>query len=237
MGKIEIVWDSKARKLTIRDTGTGMTQETIEKFLLNVGSSFYQSEAVLQKHGSFSPISRFGIGVLSTFMIADEVQILTVHPDDEFARRLTLPSVVKSYLIKKMSKGLPEVLAIGQHGTQVVLQVRRSADLKDVEALVRFWLVIPQCEVTCKTDDSAAVGVGFARAPDVLTHYYQLDAEKSLWKSAFEVREDSRPGIELAYVVTKSDFADVWDFATMGDLQRRSFDHRPTRAADEPDLS
>jgi molecular chaperone HtpG len=75
MGKIEVVWDSRARKLTIRDTGNGMTQETIEKFLLNVGSSFYQSEVVLQKHSGFSAISRFGIGILSTFMIADEVAI------------------------------------------------------------------------------------------------------------------------------------------------------------------
>ncbi len=62
MGKIEVLWDSKGRKLTIRDTGTGMTQETIEKFLLNVGSSFYQSETVVQKHPGFSAISRFGIG-------------------------------------------------------------------------------------------------------------------------------------------------------------------------------
>jgi len=88
IGKIEVIWDSKLRVLTIRDTGTGMTQETVENFLLNVGSSFYQSEAVIQKHTGFSSISRFGIGVLSTFMIADEVQILTVHPEDEFARRL-----------------------------------------------------------------------------------------------------------------------------------------------------
>ncbi len=87
-----------------------MTQETIEKFLLNVGSSYYQSEAVLQKHAGFSAISRFGIGVLSTFMVADEVQILTVHPEEEFARRLTLPSVVKSYLIKKIPKGHPECM-------------------------------------------------------------------------------------------------------------------------------
>lgn len=40
MGKIDVIWDSKVRKLTVRDTGTGMTRETIERFLLNVGASF-----------------------------------------------------------------------------------------------------------------------------------------------------------------------------------------------------
>lgn len=212
MGKIEVIWDSKVRRLIVRDTGTGMTQETIEKFLLNVGSSFYQSEAVLQKYTGFSPISRFGIGILSTFMIADEVQILTVHPEEEFARKLTLPSVVKSYLIKKVPKDDPSVRIIGSHGTEVVLQVRRSADLKDVEALVRFWMVIPRCEITCKTDNSAPIRIGFPDAQTVLDHYYQQEKREILWKFVVEVRADSAPGIELAYLVSKSDFADVWDF-------------------------
>jgi hypothetical protein len=214
MGKIEVVWDSRGRKLIVRDNGTGMTQETIEKFLLNVGSSFYQSEAILQRHPAFSAISRFGIGVLSTFMIADEVQILTVHPDDEFARRLTLPSVVKSYLIKKLPKSDPALCPIGSHGTEVTLQVRRSAELANVEALARYWLVLPLCEVTCKTDDAEPVRIGFETAKAAIDHYHKQEKSRPSWTAAYEVRADSDPGIDLAYVVTKSDFADVWDFAT-----------------------
>ena len=230
IGKIEVNSDSKARKLTIRDTGTGMTQETVENFLLNVGSSFYHSEAVLQKHTGFSSISRFGIGVLSTFMIADEVQILTVHPDDEFARRLTLPSVVKSYLIKKIPKGEPAVRAIGSHGTEVILQVRRSAELKDVEALVRYWLVLPKCQVTCKTDESGPVNVGFADAKAVLGHFYEQETEKTRWRATVEVRTESETGLELAYVVSKSDYADVWDFVKIPIPDRRD-----REASSDPD--
>jgi molecular chaperone HtpG len=100
--------------------------------------------------------------------------------------------------------------------------VSRSADIKDVEALVRFWLVIPKCEVTCKTDDLAPVNIGFPDARAVLNHYYQQEMEKASWKSAVEVRTESRPGIELAYLVSKSDFADVWDFFKMPDRTRRT---------------
>jgi len=214
-GKVDIAWDSKNRKLTVRDSGTGMTQETIEKFLLNVGSSYYQSEAVLQQHSDFSPISRFGIGILSTFMIADEVQILTVHPEEEFARRLTLPSVVKEYLIKIIPKGTPEVQAIGQHGTEVVLKVRRSAELNNVEDIIRYWLVMPNCEVTCKIDDKEPVTIGFHDAKSVLDYYYGKENKKARWKREFEIRTKSAPGIELSYVVTKSDFVNIWDFAAM----------------------
>lgn len=215
MGKIEIFWNTNSRELTIRDTGVGMTKDTIEKFLLNVGSSYYQSEDVLQKHAGFSAISRFGIGVLSTFMIADEVQILTVHTDEDFARKLTLPSAVNSYVMKKIPKGDPNVRAIGQHGTEVILHVRRSADLKDVESVVRHWVVIPQCYVTCKTDDLAPVNIGFANAKAVLDHYFTQEKEETQKKTAIEVRSVSHPGIELAYVVSKSDFVDVWDFVKM----------------------
>src|SRR5438477_1121408 len=207
-----------------------MTQETVENFLLNVGSSFYHSEAVLQKHTGFSSISRFGIGVLSTFMIADEVQILTVHPEDEFARRLTLPSVVKSYLIKKIPKGEPAVRAIGSHGTEVILQVRRSAELKDVEALVRYWLVLPKCQVTCKTDESGPVNVGFADAKAVLGHFYEQETEKTRWRATVEVRTESETGLELAYVVSKSDYADVWDFVKIPIPDRRD-----REASSDPD--
>jgi len=224
IGKIEVIWDSKARKLIIRDTGTGMTQETIEKFLLNVGSSFYQSETVLQKYSTFSPISRFGIGVLSTFMIADEVQILTVHPDDEFARRLTLPSVVKSYLIKKLSKGDPAVAKIGAHGTEVTLQVRRSANLKNVESLVQHWLVLPRCEVTCKTDDSAPISIGFPSVKAAIEHYHKQVERQTYWKMETEVRENNQPGVELAYVVQKSSFTDIWDFDRQSERQARESD-------------
>lgn len=117
-------------------------------------------------------------------------------------------------MIKKIPKDDPEVRAIGQHGTEVVLQVRRSADLSDVESLVRFWLVIPKCEVTCKTDDSEPVSIGFPNAQAVVDYYYRQEKAKTLLKSA-EVRIESEPGIELAYVVSKSDFADVWDFVRM----------------------
>ncbi len=237
MGKIEVIWESNVRKLTIRDTGTGMTQDTIEKFLLNVGSSFYQSEAVLQKHTEFSAISRFGIGVLSTFMISDEVQILTVHPDDDFARRMTLPSVVKSYLMKKIDKDDPVVRSIGTHGTEVVLQVRRSADLKEVEAIVRYWLVLPQCELTCKTDDDAQVTIGFSDVKAVIDHYYKQEKEERIWKLTTEVREESLQGIELAYLVKKSNFTDVWDFAKKSNsIESASADDSDKFLAESPGM-
>lgn len=75
--RVEIHWDSEKRLLSVKDNGTGMTQEIIEANLLTVGASRYQTEEFRKQFPQFSPISRFGIGILSSFMIADDVEIIT----------------------------------------------------------------------------------------------------------------------------------------------------------------
>ncbi len=82
IGEIRVIYDSTTRELTVTDQGTGMTQEIIERHFLKVGSSRYQDAEFRKKHPTFSAISRFGIGVLSAFMIADIVEVTTCHPDD-----------------------------------------------------------------------------------------------------------------------------------------------------------
>ena len=57
----------------IRDNGTGMNEHIIQNHFLKVGNSFYTSEEFqyANRHapkGSYTAISRFGIGILSCFM-------------------------------------------------------------------------------------------------------------------------------------------------------------------------
>ena len=61
--------------LEVTDNGTGMDQEIIDNYYSRVGSSFYKSTEfyTLQSEtkADFTPTSRFGIGILSCFMVAD----------------------------------------------------------------------------------------------------------------------------------------------------------------------
>lgn len=63
------------------DNGIGMSKDTIENYLLKIGNSFYKSPAFFRQQaawgGSFTPISQFGIGILSCFMIGDKIEITT----------------------------------------------------------------------------------------------------------------------------------------------------------------
>lgn len=70
--------------LEVRDTGTGMDDWAITHWLLKVGHSFYASaefnkmRSQLRQNGlDFAPTSEFGIGFLSTFLLADKVEVET----------------------------------------------------------------------------------------------------------------------------------------------------------------
>lgn len=70
--------------LTVLDSGCGMDSWIIENYLLKVGRSFYKSpkflrtRAELRKGGvDFNPVSEFGIGIMSCFMLGHRVEIET----------------------------------------------------------------------------------------------------------------------------------------------------------------
>ena len=69
------------------DNGKGMTKEIIEKYLLHIGSSYYRSSDFFKKQAetgaTFTPTSQFGIGLLSCFMIGDEIEITTLEEGSE----------------------------------------------------------------------------------------------------------------------------------------------------------
>lgn len=58
----------------IEDNGTGMTKEVIENYFLKIGKSYYTSDTFqkdkirCEADPDYTPISRFGIGILSCFM-------------------------------------------------------------------------------------------------------------------------------------------------------------------------
>ena len=63
------------------DNGVGMSEEVIENYLLKIGNSYYKSSDFYREQATwgtdFVPTSQFGIGILSCFMIADRIEILT----------------------------------------------------------------------------------------------------------------------------------------------------------------
>ncbi len=74
---IEILLDSEAKTLTIRDRGIGMNEEEVMKYLNQV--AFSSAQEFLEKYEGedSSIIGHFGLGFYSSFMVAKKVDVRT----------------------------------------------------------------------------------------------------------------------------------------------------------------
>ena len=78
----------------IEDNGMGMSEDIILNYFLKVGSSYYNSEDfrfIKNKYrcdegGEFTPISKFGIGLLSCFLCSEVIEVSTHHISGEKIR-------------------------------------------------------------------------------------------------------------------------------------------------------
>lgn len=67
--------------LAVEDNGMGMDEEIVGEHFARIGKSYYRSGPFLQERAetrlNFQPISIFGIGVLSVFMVTDHLRVET----------------------------------------------------------------------------------------------------------------------------------------------------------------
>ncbi|MEL3946141.1 MULTISPECIES: HD domain-containing protein [Streptomyces] len=136
-GRISITMgeDARGRYVECRDNGVGMSAEQLKYTFTRAGSRFEQSKAFRREQSRWLrhdqklrlfPNSRFGIGVFSYFMLADEMTIVTrqVSPDGIPAAQalsVEIPSSGSLFRIQRhegAGDGLPE------GGTRVRLYLR-----------------------------------------------------------------------------------------------------------------
>lgn len=69
-------------EVTIQDNGIGMDQFNIKKYFLKIGQSFYSSSDFRNLNLDYKPISHYGIGFLSAFLLSDSLIIKTSFYQD-----------------------------------------------------------------------------------------------------------------------------------------------------------
>lgn len=87
-GRIYIALDSHRGAIVVTDDGEGMSHTIIEEYLATIGASgTNEMHTVSQRMGcpDVPTIGRFGIGLLSTFAVADRVDIFTRYMGSEEA--------------------------------------------------------------------------------------------------------------------------------------------------------
>lgn len=73
--KITITYDSTTHIFTIEDNGCGIDEEILTNYILKIGRSYYYSRRKDFENKGKSPINKFGIGLLSNFMVSDTITI------------------------------------------------------------------------------------------------------------------------------------------------------------------
>ncbi|MCU0289253.1 MAG: ATP-binding protein, partial [Acidobacteria bacterium] len=79
--------------LIITDTGIGMDRSIIEQFFLKIGKSFYRSNEfnrirlkLREANSEFAPVSEFGIGFLSCFLLCDQIIVETASCNSSLSK-------------------------------------------------------------------------------------------------------------------------------------------------------
>lgn len=125
--------------LTVRDNGIGMDDNVLSNYFFNIGKSYYQSsdfQTYMRKKSikGFSPISRFGIGILSVFMIADALKVTTQNgfsEKDKKHRTIFIDDTDSLAFVSESTRT--------EQGTSIELRLKKDQDTdQDIDMLYSY---------------------------------------------------------------------------------------------------
>ena len=150
---VETYLDSDLRRwIRITDNGIGMDEYVLSNYFFKIGNSYYSSRdfrkfVVSNQIQNFTPISRFGIGLLSVFMIGEAIKVITKNsasPRSDRKERTLYIDGVSSLAVVTENDG-------GVHGTCIHVLLRKENDdegyLKRIYGFVKDNVIRPDIPV------------------------------------------------------------------------------------------
>ncbi|PWN61693.1 HD domain-containing protein [Chryseobacterium viscerum] len=147
--------EEKNTEIIFTDDGIGMDRYIVENYLSVAGKSYYHSDEFKRLGLELDPISRFGVGILSCFMIANKVNIVTlkdplIEPNSEVLD-IDIPDVDKQFRISKHIPSNDKVgttISIFISNDEITSQLNKTLELdittylKNLVGVVEFPIII-----------------------------------------------------------------------------------------------
>lgn len=234
--KVQIDFDKKKKTITITDNGIGMTRDEVIANLGTIAKSgtvqFLESLTGDQKKDS-QLIGRFGVGFYSSFIVADEVEVLT---------RKAGTGADEATLWKSSGEADYSIVAAkkAERGTRIVLHLKKdekefaeSFRLRNIVKKYSDHISIPVLmeKQDFSVPDEKADADSKKKSKKKAAEYEAVNDAKALWlRSRKDVNDDE---YKAFYKHVSHDFEDplVWSHNKVeGKLEYTSLLYLPKRA-------
>lgn len=186
---IEIGRDENNRRyFKIKDNGTGMDRYKIERYFTSIGRSFYSGDEYEDLNITYKPISNFGIGFLSSFMVCKEIDVKTkYYTDNSEGLKLNIPNYDGCFFIERgenidigtelklyLNHEL-DAKQIVEYINKVMLDIKYDINIKIISEKNEETICIPAHQIRKNTKEELRLFIPFTENGEILNIDYDSE--------------------------------------------------------------